>query len=98
MRIVWNILLFLLPFVVFFAYAHFANRSRAAKGSDPLQTPWYWLIILGLVLAIAGFFVFRIGADRQEGCYVRAHTGPDGKVVAGYFSTEPNDPKCETPK
>ncbi|MFT3811339.1 MAG: DUF6111 family protein [Micropepsaceae bacterium] len=98
MRIVWNVLLFLLPFAVFFAYAHFANRSRAAKGTDPLATPWYWLVIAGLVLAIAGFFGFRLGADPHEGCYVRAHTDADGKVVAGYFSTEPNDPKCESPK
>lgn len=98
MRIFWNVLLFLLPFVVFFSYAYFANRSRAAKGTDPLQTPWYWLIILGLILAIAGFFVLRIGADPHEGCYVRAHTDANGKVVSGYFSTDPNDPKCEVPK
>lgn len=95
MRLVANILLFLLPFAVFFAYAHFANRARAANGGDPLKTPWYWLWILGLALGIAGFFAMRLTADPHQGCYVRAHAGPDGKVVAGYFSPDPDDPLCE---
>lgn len=95
MRIIANILLFLLPFAVFFTYAHFANKARAANGTDPLRTPWYWLWILGLALGIAGFFVMRISADPHKGCYVRAQAGADGKVVAGYFSDNPDDPACE---
>lgn len=97
MRIATNILLFLLPFVVFFTYAHFANKRRALDGGDPLRTPWYWLGILGLILGIAGFFAMRMTADPQQGCYVRAHVGADGKVVNAYFSTDPDDPACRLP-
>ncbi len=97
MRIVTNILLFLLPFVVFFTYAHFANKRRALDGGDPLRTPWYWLVILGLILAIGGFFAMRLGADPHPGCYVRAHVDAAGKVVNGYFSEDPDDPKCAPP-
>ena len=94
MRLVTNILLFLLPFAVFFTYAYFANRRRALDGGDPLRTPWYWLIILGLALGIAGFFAMRLTADSQTGCYVPAHVGPDGKVVNGTFTDDPNHPDC----
>ena len=57
MRIVFNILLFLLPFAAFFLYARYANAKRARAGHDPLETPWFWLVAIALVLAIAGFFV-----------------------------------------
>jgi hypothetical protein len=89
-----NILLFLLPFAVFFTYAYFANKSRAANGGDPLKTPWYWLVIIGLALGIAGFFVMRLTADPHTGCYVRAHVDANGKVVEGYFTNNPNHPDC----
>lgn len=96
MRIVFNILLFLLPFAVFLSYAHFANRSRAANGGDPLKTPWYWLLIAGLGLAIGGFFLMRATADPHKGgCYVPASTDPSGKLVDGYFTDNLNDPACK---
>lgn len=94
MRIIVNILLFLLPFAVFFTYAWFANQRRAAGGEDPLKTPWYWLIILGLLLGIAGFFAMRFMADPNEGCYVRARTGADGKVIPAHFNNDPDHPDC----
>ena len=97
MRLLTNILLFLAPFVVFFAYAHFANRRRAIDGGDPLRTPWYWLVIAGLVLGIAGFFAMRIGADPHEGCYVRATVDAEGKLVNGYFNEDINHPDCAKP-
>lgn len=97
MRIITNILLFLLPFAVFFAYAHFANKQRAVNGNDPLTTPWYWLIIAGLALGIGGFFAMRLTADPHEGCYVRAYVGADGKVVDGYFQADPAHPDCAKP-
>lgn len=98
MRIITNILLFLLPFAVFFTYAHFANRRRAIDGGDPLRTPWYWLIIAGLVLGIAGFFVMRLTADPHTGgCYVPARVGADGKLVDGHFTDDPNHPDCGKP-
>jgi len=94
LRLLTNLLLFLLPFAVFFSYAFFANKRRALDGGDPLRTPWYWLIIAGLVLGVAGFFGMRLTADPHRGCYVRAHTDAKGKVVDGYFADDPNHPDC----
>jgi hypothetical protein len=94
LRLVTNILLFLLPFAVFFSYAYFANKNRAVNGGDPLRTPWYWLIIAGLALGIAGFFAMRVTADPHRGCYVRAHVDANGKVVDGYFSDDPDHADC----
>lgn len=97
MRIITNIVLFLLPFAVFFAYAHVANRRRAIDGGDPLRTPWYWLIIAGLGLAIAGFVFMRLTADPHQGCYVRAYVDANGKTVDGHFTDDPNHPDCGKP-
>jgi hypothetical protein len=83
-RIVVNILLFLLPFVLFFAYAAWANRRRRTNGEDPLNTPWYWLIACGLLLAIIGFFVLRAFITDTPGCYIPARM-VDGKMVKAEY-------------
>ena len=83
-RLFINVLLFLLPFVLFFAYAAWANRRRAANGEDPLNTPWYWLIACALALAIIGFFVLRIFITDNEGCYVPARM-VDGKFERAQY-------------
>ena len=71
MRIITNIVLFLLPFAVFFAYAHVANRRRAIDGGDPLRTPWYWLVIAGLGLAIVKHLARAHGGE----AYVTSDVG-----------------------
>lgn len=101
MRVVYEILLFLLPFAVFFTYARWANKRRAVNGVDPLQTPWFWLVALGLVLAAAGFFVMRWAIPDHTGIYVPAQVGADGKLVPGHFegddSAPPHVPKPTQP-
>ncbi len=88
MRLWINIALFLTPFVVFFAYAYWANPRRRAKGDDPLRTPWFYLLVLALVLAIGGFFVLRATIDPPEGCYIPARV-VEGKLEPARY--EPCD-------
>ena len=69
----------------------------AIDGGDPLRTPWYWLVIAGLGLAIAGFVFMRLTADPHQGCYVRAYVDANGKTVDGHFTDDPNHPDCGKP-
>jgi len=56
-KIIKFALVFGLPFVLYAIWAFMARR-RAAAGDPPLQeTPWIWLSIVGLVLAILALFV-----------------------------------------
>ena len=98
MRIVYEILLFLLPFVAFFTYARWANRRRATNGKDPLQTPWFWLVALGLVLAIGGFFAMRALIPEHTGHYIPATIGPDGKLIPGHFEGDGQPPHVGKPQ
>ncbi len=97
MRIAINILLFLLPFVLFFLYARATHTKRTSAGHDPLQTPWFWLLAVALVLAIAGFFVLRAMTDEHTGHYVPARMGPDGKLIPGHFEGEDHAPPYVAP-
>lgn len=96
-----DLALFLTPFVLFFAYARFVNPRRVGAGNDPLRTPWFWLIVVALVLAIAGFFVLRAIMPQHTGTYVPARVGPDGKLIPGHFEGDddapPYVPPPETP-
>lgn len=99
--VIVDLLLFLLPFAVFFTYAIWANRQRSLSGIDPLKTPWFWLMIAGLVLAIGGFFVLRAMTEEHTGIYVPAVTNPDGSVTPGHYEGDdhqrPHVDKPETP-
>lgn len=90
-RILINIALFFVPFIVYFAYARWANARRAVNGTDPLQTPWFWLVIAGLACAVAGFVVPQFFVKPNSGQYVPAQV-IDGKLVPGHFEGD-NDQK-----
>jgi len=47
-------IIFILPFVIYAIWAYFARR-RATAGEEQFQdTPWIWLAMAGMVLAIIG--------------------------------------------
>lgn len=105
MRVFINIALFLVPFVVFFTYARWANARRAATGQDPILPPWYWLVVLGLVFAVTGFFAMRAFENPHTGEYIPAVVGPDGKIIPGHYVGDdrpayvppPEQPPAERP-
>lgn len=96
--VVLDLVLFLTPFAVFFAYAIWVNRRRAQSGADPLQTPWFWLMIAGLVFAIAGFFLLRGTIDPHMGRYIPAATNADGKIVPGHYEGDDAAPRVPPPQ
>lgn len=96
-RVLYEVLLFALPFIVFFSYAVWANSRRRARGDDPLQTPWYWLVVLGLVFAIAGFFIISATQPAHTGRYIPAQVGPDGKIIPGHYEGDGGPPVVPPP-
>jgi hypothetical protein len=56
-------LVFLLPFVIYLIWAFFARR-RAAEGRAQFHdTPWIWLSMAGMALAIIGILSTAFWTD-----------------------------------
>jgi len=83
-RILFDVLLFLLPFALYGLYWRFS-----AKSGRPTAHPWNYLLISGLVLVAASFVVWGVteGAG-QQGVYVPAHV-ENGRVIPGHVERLP---------
>ena len=87
LRVVFqNLLLFFLPWVLYGLYVVYARRrARLAGQAGPgfEHTPWFWLTVSGLLLAIAGFaYLAATGGAPPDSAYQPARV-IDGKVVPG---------------
>jgi hypothetical protein len=84
-RIAFDVLLFLLPFVLYGLYWRFSAKA----GERSTTHPWNYLLISGLVLvaAILVFWGVTEGAG-QQGIYVPAHV-ENGRVIPGQVETAP---------
>lgn len=80
-RVIWELMLFLLPFALYYLYTRVASRDE--EGNLGHAHPWTWLFIAGLVLAIGGL-VWVALTDNSTGTYVPART-ENGRVVPGHF-------------
>jgi heme/copper-type cytochrome/quinol oxidase subunit 3 len=80
-RILFEILLFLLPFGL---YAAYLKLSKYDSERPTHQHPWTVLFVSGLVLVAASFVVWGVteGAG-QQGTYVPPHV-ENGRVVPGH--------------
>ncbi|MDQ7019990.1 MAG: DUF6111 family protein [Robiginitomaculum sp.] len=84
-----EIVLFSLPFLLFFLYRTFILRHRMAEGDAFDPTPYHKLFILGGVLAFAGFLYLALHHKTyRDGEYIPAHL-ENGKVVRGRFVETP---------
>lgn len=83
-RILFETLLFLLPFVLYGVYWRLSKRSETAPAA---AHPWSVLFISGLVLVAASFVIWGVteGSGRQ-GVYVPPHL-ENGRVVPGTVET-----------
>jgi hypothetical protein len=78
-RLFYDLLLFLLPFALYWIYIRFGGRT------EPRPTPWTILFISGLVLVVVSFVWLGVAEDvTVKGNYVPAHV-ENGKVVSGHF-------------
>jgi Family of unknown function (DUF6111) len=85
-----EIVLFSLPFSLFFLYRTFILRHQRMEGAAFDPTPYNKLFILGGVLALGGFLVLGlVHKTNREGEYIPAHL-ENGKVVRGIFVKTPS--------
>jgi len=84
-RIAFDVLLFLLPFVLYGLWLAWARR-RAATGGDPRtwrNAPFGLLVVAGLVLVLLSFIAWRfVEPDNAGGTYEPARV-EDGRLVPG---------------
>lgn len=84
-RVAFDVLLFLLPFVLYGLYWRFSARA----GERSATHPWNYLLISGLALVAVSFVFWGVteGAG-QQGVYVPAHV-ENGRVIPGQVETAP---------
>jgi hypothetical protein len=83
--ILQQVLLFLLPIVIYLSYALWQRQRARRAGGEVLgleRGPWFWLIVGGLALSIAGFVVLGLDDHRRPTSYQPAHI-ENGKIVPG---------------
>jgi hypothetical protein len=80
-----SILLFLLPFAVYFLWLGWQRRRAATEVVAADQRHVFWALGIGLVLAAGGFVIFTdfSGATPDE-VYVPPYY-ENGKLVPGHF-------------
>jgi len=84
-RIIFDVLLFLLPFALYGLYWRFSPSPNGRT----TQHPWSYLLISGLVLVAASFVVLGVTeGSGQQGNYVPAHL-ENGHVVPGHVERAP---------
>ncbi|MEO1105285.1 MAG: DUF6111 family protein [Devosia sp.] len=84
--VITQIVLFLLPFVVFLVY-RLATRGPAGARFTDLGPARFTLTLIGGALVVAGFIYFAISGSERTGVYVPAQY-KDGELVPGGFRSE----------
>lgn len=77
-----EMVLFVLPFILFAAYLLARRRNALAWSSWSDQS--LWLAIAGLAMVIASLVVTALTAERHTGAFVPTHL-ENGRVVPGQF-------------
>ena len=80
--VIGEALLFFVPFALFALYLVLRRRNPLLWASWSDQATW--LVIAGLVLAIAAFLYTGRTAERHQGGFVPPHL-ENGRVVPGQF-------------
>ena len=81
-KLVYHVLPFLIPFVVYLVYVVATNRSRS-KGKILDETPWFWLITVGLGLSVLSILVYWYFSSEPIGRFYIPPRLEDGEIVPG---------------
>jgi hypothetical protein len=82
--VIENILLFLLPTVIYVAYVALKRRVEGASGGNILDdAPLVWLFAAGAVLVIATLVVFGSTSGGKPGQTYQPPVFRDGKIEPG---------------
>jgi type VI protein secretion system component VasK len=77
-----RLLLFTLPFAIWFIWREIARRTGRPMGS----APWTWLIAAGgALVAVSLLASVILQSDNRADTYVPAQVGADGHVQPGRF-------------
>lgn len=77
-----RLVLFLLPFVIWFVWREVARRSGRPMGA----TPWAWLVGVGAVLFALSLMASAVfHDDNRAKVYVPAEAAGSGKIAPGRF-------------
>jgi phosphoglycerol transferase MdoB-like AlkP superfamily enzyme len=83
-RVLYEVLLFLLPFALYGVYLRISKRGEDAPAR---AHPWSVLFVSGLVLVAASFVIWGVTeGSGQQGVYVPPHV-EDGRVVPGHVES-----------
>jgi hypothetical protein len=86
-RILFELMLFVLPFVAFWVW----RWARGRAGAPLPSWPWIKLVAAGLVIVTISITVQSLTQPRHVNeRWVPAQVGPDGQLIPGRF--EPVDP------
>jgi len=92
-----SVLLFCLPFGLYFLWLGFQKKRDAEEAIDK-RKHFSWIAIVGFVLAIGGFVFFTDfrGATPDE-VYIPP-SYKDGKLVPGHFAPPTSAPPTSAPR
>lgn len=80
-RLIYDFILFLLPFAIYGIYWRMVGRKQ--EGADTRVHPWTMLIAAGLVLVAISFVLWSLPKENtRDGVYVPPHL-ENGQVVPG---------------
>lgn len=82
--VIENILLFLLPTVIYVAYVALSRRlNGASEGGVLEEAPMLWLFIAGAALVVVTLVVFGSTSGGRPGQEYQPPMYRDGKIVPG---------------
>ena len=77
--IIQQLAIFLIPLVLYAIYFYIERQRARRKGLDGPRwedSPWFWIILSGLVLTVAAFVLFAVLKDANPLAPVIPPTGP----------------------
>ena len=83
-KILFHVIPFLLPFIVYGIYVFATYRARA-KGAAFDEAPWYWLFSIGLALTALSLIAVWAFTGVQGGGEYIAPQVEEGRIVPGKF-------------
>jgi len=90
--VIENLLLFLVPAFLYFAYALITDRREQSQSETPTpasrifdEAPYGWLFFAGTAVVLATIFAFGSVSGGKPGQHYTPPTMKDGRIVPGHI-------------
>ena len=84
--VIENLLLFLLPSLIYVLYVYIRNRSAGSEAANFDDAPLIWLFLAGVVLMLAMLLIFGLTTGWQSGLPYQPPIYKDGKIEPGHVA------------